>query len=193
MYRRCIHQSLRITWRAFLSVPVQISRSGHGQDPIVIQYHLTPLPGERDSFCSVKKGCSFSHQRKAWWAKGLSTTVFHCWAFCMQITFSLYTSITNTSAVIACFIIVFLFPAKCSYLNPWSLPFLFPTGRGEGEGFVVFFLLEVLNWRIPFLSHDAAQGKKRLLTGSSIFVSRKRVELLEVLKQQNKKYWVKVK
>lgn len=52
---------------------------------------------------------------------------------------------------------------------------------------MVFFLVEVLNGGIPFLNHDTAQGKKKPLTGAGTFISRKRMELLEILKQQNQK------
>lgn len=75
-----VHQSLRTTWKDFLTVPVQLSWSGCGQEPNVIQYQVSLLPGagERDSVPSVKRGCSFSCQRKAWWAKDLCTIVFRC-------------------------------------------------------------------------------------------------------------------
>lgn len=42
------------------------------------RFHYCQGPGERDSVASVKKGCSFSCQRKAWRAKDLCTIVFHC-------------------------------------------------------------------------------------------------------------------
>lgn len=42
-----VHQSLRTTWKDFLTVPVQLSWSGCGQEPNVMQYQLSWLPGAR--------------------------------------------------------------------------------------------------------------------------------------------------
>lgn len=67
---------------------------------------------------------------KVWWTK---QSVLR-WAF--QVNwFCLIPSGINIfiAAVTAWFLISFLFPVNCSYLNPWSFPFAFPAGGERGN------------------------------------------------------------
>lgn len=109
-----------------------------GQDPEVILYHLTSLPGVGKRNSSEDKGFCSSQtwQRGVVWFCRLLGRDVPCELFLSCIPCHWYCSVA-----VHC-LISFLFPVNCCCLSPWSLPFVPPIlsvsqqrrVRGESRG-----------------------------------------------------------
>lgn len=113
--------------------------------------HHCQGPGEWDSFPSGKKGCPFSCQRKAWWAKDLSSTVFHCPEIVEHFACKSHSLCTLLLLILVlllgyCLLYHCISASSKLFLSQSMIaPFLVPHRTWGRECFEVFFLVEVLN------------------------------------------------
>lgn len=89
-----------------------VGRKGHGQDPELIQYHLTSLLGtEGRTYFPGRRGPSWASTPQH------SRDPSNVLLFCSNHSTPSLPSVIGIVAVTASFLISFLFPLNCSYLN----------------------------------------------------------------------------
>lgn len=116
---------------------------GRGQDPNVILYHLTSLPGagETGSLSLLRRALIFWAGESVVWWDSWSVSILS-WFFCVNSFLALYLFLIILLLLLFVFLISLLFPIYRSYLSPWSLPcvplillsgHLWAEERGQGK------------------------------------------------------------
>lgn len=111
-------------------------------------YHCPRQGKETVSLFSVEKG--FLQVEKTWMTEWSGICLLSG-ASCVNLL--LKPSVIYIFGVTVCFLLSLLFTVNCSYLNPWSFPFVPQVGGCGGEG-AGWFPVGTLNCRILFLNHN---------------------------------------